>query len=163
MSKYGQGQYGQQQFGTGAGPTVAVTATTPLTDAEIDKDVYTQEFAFPFRFTERGDVVLASNDVAINDSIKLAAFVRKNGIPLLPLGAGMDEFPFDPLDTPFRSFMGFRLKAAIELGVLGVKVDNNLTFDEQDTKVNVAVRYLNERTDEVQSAILAVPRFRTDQ
>jgi hypothetical protein len=161
--QYGQDQYGKSQFGNCGAPQSDVILPTVATAAELDAELYLQEIAFPLRFTEKGDVVLINNDGAVNDSIKLAAFVRKNGIPLMPLGAGMDEFPFDPLDFPFKAFMGYRLKSSIELGVKGIRVDNNLTFTESESNVKVAVRYLNERTSEVQSAILAVPRFRTDQ
>lgn len=163
MSKYGQNEYGQQQYGQGGQPSLPTLVSQPSTEAELDQDVYLQEIAFPLRFTENGDVVLTNNDAAINDSIKLSAFVQTNGIPLMPLGAGMNMLPFDPLDTPFKAFLGFRLKTAIELGIEGVNVDHNLVFVELENKVDVAVRYLNERTSEVQSAILAVPRFRTDQ
>lgn len=122
--------------------------------------IYIENIDFPYRYktTGNGDVIIANNDKVISDSIKLAVFIRKNGIPLSPLGAGVDEIVFDQLDISTRAFIEAKIQEAIDLGVESVDVARDLFFEEREdeNKLEVTVPYLNRRTEETQSTKLAL-------
>jgi hypothetical protein len=131
----------------------------------IARPPYTENIDFPYRYDPKGDgnIVLSNDDKVLSDSIKQAAFVRR--VPLIDLGAGMDEIPFDPMDVPTRAFIEAKLQEAVELGVDSVDVSRDLSFEEdvEGNLLNVTVPYLNRRIEEPQSIKLAVPTVKTDE
>lgn len=134
--------------------------------ALLNKPLYLENIDFPYRYDSKGNgnVVLSDDDKILSDSIKQAVFIRKHGIPLSPIGAGMDEIPFDQLDIPTRSFIEARIQEAVDEGVDGVDVARDMFFEEDPDSnlLSVTVPYLNRHIDESQSTKLAVPTVKTD-
>jgi hypothetical protein len=107
--------------------------------------------------------VLTHNDAVINDDIQISVFVRQGQVPLVPLGFGIQDAVFDPLDVALRSFISRRLKETIELGVNNILVSpSEIIFTEDDKTVRAVVPYLNEKIGQVQSALLAIPTAKID-
>lgn len=123
---------------------------------------YTAGIALPLRFLDNCDLDIAEDDNLIHDNILLAVFIRRNGIPLIPLGAGIEDFVFDPLDAAIEAFLSFRLYDTIFYGVANVQPSLDMVFTEGESELKVVVPYVNSKTRNISTTILAVPRQRLD-
>jgi len=176
-SDYGrEGQYGRydqysrpgpyDQYG-GPGPGPHDLPSTDIAPVGIPKDIdpYLQNFAFPMRFERDCDIVKTTDEQVLNDNIKITTFVRENGVFLLPLGIGVEDFAFEPLDAPLVALLSTKIQDGLHLGVDGVIVGDGMVFDDEtnENKISIAIPYVNTKTREQRRALVSVPRQRIDQ
>jgi hypothetical protein len=121
---------------------------------------YLISFDFPLRFKSNCDIVRCYDEKALNDDVKLSVFIRKYGIPLFPLGVGVEEFCFEPMDIPTQAALSMHLRDGVDLGVDGLKVNGDITFVEHPTqnKLSIAVPYLNTRIGKNQQSVISAPK-----
>lgn len=125
---------------------------------------YLTTFDFPLRFQPSCDIVKTHDEKALNDNIQISVFVRKYGIPLFPLGVGVEEFCFEPMDIPTKAALSMHLRDGIDLGVDGLKVNGDITFIEDPTqnKLSIAVPYLNTKVSKNQQSVISAPKTKVD-
>jgi hypothetical protein len=119
---------------------------------------------FPVRFSETGNIELSVDDKAINDTMKTTMFVRKNGIPLFPLGIGVQDMPFDPADEATKAWLTTRTRDGLLAGVetiMPTDVGAEELVGKQNT-LSLTVFYINRVTSERRSVIIPTDKVRTD-
>ena len=153
-------------YGSPYGGPLGGSETSVPTPGNADENA--KAIAFPMQFTERGDVNIVNDEVALNDDVKLAIFIREGGIPLFPFGVGIDDFIFDVLTRSEQIFLTDRIAESVRRGVRTARVDESaVQYDETELeskhKTAVSVPYKNLKTNEDNVALLSVKRQRTDQ
>jgi hypothetical protein len=71
-------------------------------------------------------------------------FVNENGIPLIPLGLGLDKFVFDPNDDVLKDYLELRIRDSINDDVAGVSVREDMVSINDENTFRIFVHYLNE-------------------
>ncbi len=143
----------------------SIVAASASVQSDVDENA--NAIAFPFQFTAGGDVKVVPEEVGVNNDVQMSVFIREGGIPLFPIGVGIEDFVFDFLDFPDQVFLADRIAESIRLGVPFARVmEEQVQFDDSDierNKMKVVVPYSNLKTGKDEVAILAVPRQRIDQ
>jgi hypothetical protein len=106
--------------------------------------IYIENISFPIRFTSNCDVELSNNEEALKDNINVTLFVNENGIPLIPLGLGLDKFVFDPNDDVLKDYLELRIRDSINDDVAGVSVREDMVSINDENTFRIFVHYLNE-------------------
>lgn len=130
-----------------------------------EKPSYLRAIDFPVRFIENGNIVLTTDQKAINDTLKNTVFVRKNGIPLFPLGIGVQDISFDPADIVTRVWLSTKIRDGIIAGVTTVD-PGDVVIEEplgRESTLIVGVPYRNKITNERQTVLVPVEKVKTDQ
>lgn len=125
---------------------------------------YQEAIAFPFQFTPTGDVALTKDEAAVNNDLKMSVFIRNRGLALYPFGASIEDLCFDPLDFATEVFVADKIGASVRKGNDKLFVlEEDIRFTEyDDNRLDAAVPYINTRTGRGASALLSIPRQRTD-
>jgi hypothetical protein len=105
---------------------------------------YIENISFPIRFTSNCDVELSNNEETLKDNINVTLFVNENGIPLIPLGLGLDKFVFDPNDDVLKDYLEIRIRDSINDDVAGVSVREDMVSINDENTFRIFVHYLNE-------------------
>lgn len=105
---------------------------------------YIENISFPIRFTSNCDVELSNNEETLKDNINVTLFVNENGIPLIPLGLGLDKFVFDPNDDVLKDYLELRIRDSINDDVAGVSVREDMVSINDENTFRIFVHYLNE-------------------
>jgi len=127
------------------------------------EELYT-EFAFPLRFKDDCDAELIPDEVSKNETIKNTILVNKHGIPLVPLGVGIDEHVFEPLDQNIQAYLTYKIRDGMDTGVDQIKATTNIAFDEDDdnNKLSIKAAYLDTKTGRRKMSVVSIPRQKTD-
>jgi hypothetical protein len=107
-------------------------------------NTYIENFSFPLRFTVNCNIELTTNEEVLRDNINIALFVNENGVPLIPLGLGLDKFVFDPNDEILKDFLEIRIRDSINEDVTGVFVRDNMISINDENTFRIFVSYINE-------------------
>jgi hypothetical protein len=123
---------------------------------------YIASFDLPIRFTANCEVEVSTNEKTLYDNIKTTLFVRENGFPLMPLGVGMEELVFEPMDAGLRAVSSYRIVQGINTAVEGVLAEDNVQFQENENELIITVPYYNTKLSKHQDSVLKVPMVATD-
>lgn len=126
------------------------------------QSAYLVSFDFPLQFESDGDARLTVDEKALNDTIQLAVFIRPYGIPLYPLGIGVEDYSFDPNDQVLQAQLEVHITDGLSESVEGIQVQKVFQFDEDENKLSVAVPYLNTRTLKNSRSVISIPRQKVD-
>lgn len=163
---FGHGPMGDEPFGDGVPypPYEETYPTDPMEKIDRDAPQYKGAIAFPMHFDDNGDLLLTKDESTYNDDLKMCVFVRQQGIPLFPFGAGVEELIFDPMDFPTQVFLSDKIGLAVTQGNTKLRViEDEIAYTEyEDNKLTVAVPYINAQTGRGGSALLSIPKLRTD-
>lgn len=119
-------------------------------------------FDFPLQFEANGDARLTVDEKALNDNIQIAVFIRPYGIPLFPLGVGVEDYCFDPNDEVLQAELETHITDGLSESVDGIQVDSQFVFTEDENELKVAVPYLNTRTLQNSRSVISIPRHKVD-
>lgn len=134
----------------------AVSARSILEDATL------VTFDFPLQFEDNGNAKLTVDEKALNDNIKLAVFIKPLGVPLYPLGVGVQDYAFDPNDEILQAELAVHITDGLSESVDGIKVNPDFAFDEQEDTLNVAVPYVNTKTRKSFQTVISIPRHKVN-
>jgi len=158
---YARSPYSRSPYGRGL-PTLG-TIHTPTSIPEEDSKHWLMSVDFPLRFGSDCDVSLTTDDAAVNDTMKLVTFVRKHGVPLLPLGFGVDQFVFELNDIVLQTVIEIDLSENLNSGVDGIMVAPNFDFEADESSLKVGIPYMNTKVRKDKYSVISVPKVRTDQ
>jgi hypothetical protein len=119
-------------------------------------------FDFPLQFTLDGNAQLTSEDKGINDSIRLVSFLRPYGIPLYPLGIGVQYYVFDPNDYVLQGELQVHIADGLGEAIDNIKVEDFFAFEEDENSLRVTVPYINTRTMKNGMSVIAIPKQEVD-
>lgn len=109
----------------------------------------------PIRFEGNGDIVLDQDETLTYNNIRMALFIQENGVPLFPIGSGLEAEVFDPNDQVQSNILSIRLQQAIILGVDNITADEeNFIFSRDGDSLNIIIPYIDQRTQQSQTALL---------
>lgn len=138
--------------------TVGGSVVTELED--LLENSYLVGPAFPLQFYPNGDMLLDTNENVLNSDIRLATFVRPYGIPLFPLGVGVEEFAFDNLDEVLMTELEIHVSDGVSNSVDGVLVQGSFQFEEDENTLKFVVPYMNTRINKIQSSVIVTQRHK---
>ena len=119
--------------------------------------------SFPLRFKDDCKIVTIPELPYIDDILKLTIFMRRNGIPLIPLGVGIEESVFELEGTPLEALLSYLIQDGINFGVSNVYVSGDtITFVVGDDKVSVTVPYKYLKTGKDKVLSFPVNKIKTD-
>lgn len=163
---FGGAKFGATPFGGGFKypPLEEEYPQDALEIAQEEAAQYQSAIAFPLRFDDTGDMLLTKDEASVNDDLKMSVYLRARGLALFPFGAGVEDLCFDPMDAPTEVFAADKIGIAVHKGNEHLRVlEEDMRFVEhEDNKLSVAVPYINTKTGRGASALLSIPRQRTD-
>jgi len=116
--------------------------------------VYIENISFPIRFTSNCNVKFSDNEELLKDNINLTLFINENGVPLIPLGLGIERFVFDPNDDVLKDFLEIRIRDSINEDVAGVFVRDDMIHINDENTFRIFVRYVNELISKDETLII---------
>ena len=124
----------------------------------------TAHIDFPFRFTEGADLVLTEEERGIDNNIRTATFIRKNGVPLVDIGTTIEQDVFEPNDLGTQFYLADLLTQSVEENIENILIDeSNIQFEQEQHTLRIKVPYMNTRTQKLTQVIMSVPKSRSDQ
>jgi len=133
--------------------------TAPDLSSSLD-NAYLIGPSFPLQFYPNGDILLDTDESVLNSDIRLSAFVRPYGIPLFPLGVGIEDFAFDQLDEVIRAELEIHVSDGVSSSVDGIVIDRSFYFEESENSLKVIVPYVNTRINKNQSSVIVTERHK---
>lgn len=108
----------------------------------MEKLSFLTAFAFPLRFTDKGDINRTTDEAAIESNLRMSVMLRLNGIPLAThLGSLVPLLPFDPNDDVNSSLIAEEIIRSTKIGEPRAKVDTGIVTSEDENTARAIVPY----------------------
>jgi len=128
-------------------------------------DPYLKRIDLPLRFESDCDIVLTTEKKSVNDDIIMSVFVRRNGIPFLQFGVGIEDFVFDPNDIPTQVWLSDKIGMSVHEGNNSLSaVEESIDFVSDEDYLTVCIPYVD-ASDAIKGSftVARLPRVRIDK
>jgi phage baseplate assembly protein W len=102
--------------------------------------VYARDVSFPMRFDEDCDLFMDEDELLIDQSLQIIAFLPNGTVILFrDMGSGVEASVFDPSDRLTELVIDTSLRTAIESLEKRVTLDRDFVFDSTPDELKVVV------------------------
>lgn len=148
IANYSNFNFNQANYNDNTVDSETVTPVTPLPDDKI---------SFPLRFDRNSDLAVVNRNTSIIDELRVVSFTNGRGIPLYPLGVGVDDYVFDPNDTPTQVYLAARITDEVSRHIPIVSVsEEGIQFFVEENNLSLSIPFVNHKTSKESVASLSL-------